>query len=293
MLAALCGTLGSQPVMAGEKIDSIGIKGIKILFPADDNNIKAMTVHMARELNTSKYRLLPATGQGAWQSVLDLLTFDDVSFAVVQGDHLGYARLLERFGDIEEKIVPIGTMTQAAIHIVARRDISALADLQGEKVNFGSPAGTWLTAETAFKEMNIDVEPTAFTTEEALASVKSGRLAAAVIVSSVPMDNLQAVLFDENLHLLSMPELGNSFGRISFSDADYPGLLPLGTRLTTASVPLILAAYNWPASDETRLYSDEIVFGIRSKLAKWKVSEYTRDLFSNAMLADLPGWMRW
>jgi len=82
--------------------------------------------------NTSTLRIAPLVGQGPVQNVVDLLNFRRADAAIVPSDVLPYLRDGQIPG-VGSSIAYIEKLDQEEVHILARQDITSIADLAGKK----------------------------------------------------------------------------------------------------------------------------------------------------------------
>jgi TRAP-type uncharacterized transport system substrate-binding protein len=74
-------------------------------------------------------------GEGPVQNVVDLLNFRRADAAIVPSGVLPYLRDGQMPG-VGSSIAYIEKLDQEEVHILARQDITSIADLAGKKVNF-------------------------------------------------------------------------------------------------------------------------------------------------------------
>jgi len=91
-----------------------------------------------------KLRVLPILGKGSVQNLIDILRLKNIDMGFVTSDALEFAKTEYNIPDIPKRVRYITRLFHNDIHIVARREIRSLQDLQGKKIfaerSIGLPA---------------------------------------------------------------------------------------------------------------------------------------------------------
>lgn len=193
-------------------------------------------------------RILPILGRGAEQSITDILYLKGIDFGIVQSDVLQYIRDQGKFPDIQNRIHYITKLHNQEFHVIARKTVTSLADLEGKKVNFGIVgSGAHITATAVFKAHNLTVKKTTFDEINALDKLRLGEISAMVYVAGKPAPLLANIAADKNLHLIPVPYLATlkNYLPAKFEARDYPGLVAKGQTVPTIAVRAVLAVFNW------------------------------------------------
>src|SRR5262245_14667595 len=134
-------------------------------------------------------RVLPIVTYGAASNLDDLLYLRNVDVAVTQSDVFEYFRTQRKTANLDARINYIIRLPVSEIHVLARKEITSIADLRGKRVNFG-PAGSAssLTGTIVFQRLGVEVEQVLYDNPTALQKLKSGELAALVRVIGQPID---------------------------------------------------------------------------------------------------------
>jgi uncharacterized protein len=128
--------------------------------------------------NSSTLRIAPLAGQGPVQNVIDLLNFRRADAAVVPSDVLPYLRD-GKIPGVGSSIAYIEKLDQEEVHILARQDITSIADLAGKKVNFDLPdSRSFITGSVLFRALEINVQPVSLDQPRALQQLRQGEIAA-------------------------------------------------------------------------------------------------------------------
>lgn len=229
---------GGQPVV-------IGIMGGEI-----DGTFMRIATDLTSVLNSNDLRVVPIVGKGSLQNISDLLHLPGVDLALIAADALAYAQAAHLYPGDLSRIQYICKLYDNDVHVCARPEVRALADLQGKPVNIDvEGAGTNLTARAIFKTLGIAPdfrfqEPTI-----AQDALRRGDIAANVYLGGPPIRLFASEPAASGLHLVpvpSNPELEKTYlpgGELTH--AEYPGLIPDGGTVETVGVGVSLAVFGW------------------------------------------------
>lgn len=199
--------------------------------------------------NTSTLRIAPLAGQGPVQNVVDLLNFRRADAAIVPSDVLPYLRD-GRIPGVGSSIAYIEKLDQEEVHILARQDITSIADLAGKKVNFDlRDSRSFITGSVLFRALKINVQPVSLDQLRALQQLRQGEIAATVHVVKSPARLFFELNGDDRVHFLPVPyteEVSHTYLPAYLAPADYPLLIGggeagRGAPIATVAVPIVLA----------------------------------------------------
>jgi TRAP-type uncharacterized transport system substrate-binding protein len=199
--------------------------------------------------NTSTLRIAPLVGQGPVQNVIDLLNLRGADAAIVPSDVLPYLRD-GRLPGADSIIAYIKKLDQEEVHILARRDITSIADLAGNRVNFDlRDSRSFITASVLFRALTINVQPVSLDQPRALQQLRQGEIAATVHVAKRPARLFFDLNLDDGVHFLPVPftqEVSRTYLPARLTPADYPLLIGggeagRGVSIATVAVPIVLA----------------------------------------------------
>ncbi len=251
---------------------------------------------MAHVLNEfGKLRILPVLGTGNMQGMADVLYLRGIDLSIVQSDILAYIRRNNIHPDIDNRIRYITKLYNSEVHIITRKDIRSIQDLEGKVVSLDVvQRGTNVTAENVFGAYGVTIEPVFHERDLSIEMVSKGEIDAVMVVTGKPATSISSVKFD-NLHLLPIeftPELAESYLPSEFTSEEYPNLVAAGAKLPTISVGEVMAVYNWPSDTERyrnlALFVDAFFDNFQQFLepirhAKWHEVN---------LAATTPGWTR-
>jgi TRAP-type uncharacterized transport system substrate-binding protein len=197
--------------------------------------------------NTSTLRIAPLAGPV--QNVVDLLKLRRADAAIVPSDVLPYLRDGQIPG-VGSSIAYIEKLDQEEVHILARQDITSIADLAGKKVNFDlRDSRSFITGSVLFRALKINVQPVSLDQPRALQQLRQGEIAATVHVAKSPARLFFELNWEDRVHFLPVPyteEVSRTYLPAHLAPADYPLLIGggeagRGVPIATVAVPIVLA----------------------------------------------------
>jgi TRAP transporter TAXI family solute receptor len=201
-----------------------------------------------------KLRILPMLGRGSVQNIADLIYLKGVDVAIVHADALTETM---QSGTIprENTVQYIARLFPEEIHILARREIATLNDLNGKPIATGPVGGgTEITAATLLDLSHVTPHIIHESTAAALDHLRRGEIAALMVVGGRPEPMLQAIEAGSNFHFVPIPlnaALVDAFLPTSLDHQSYPNLIPAGPPVETVAVSSILVTLSTP-SDTAR-----------------------------------------
>ena len=147
---------------------------VGIVFGGMDDADFSEAVDLGEVIKNPDIKIMSVAGNGAKQTVTDLLFARGIDVGIVQADVLAALKQKPPFPDLEKFLQYIAKLYDQEIHILARNDIHSLKDLRDERVNFGTyESGTYTSASKIFEALGIPVQSTIY--PQPLALEKSRR----------------------------------------------------------------------------------------------------------------------
>jgi TRAP transporter TAXI family solute receptor len=291
---AIAGPAGAQTEADGLKWDvnkdtvgivSGGIGGTYIRIAAD----------LAAVLDEKdRLRIIPMIGKGSVQNITDILYLKGTDIGIVQSDVLDHIENNALHSGIKSRVSYITKLYNEEVHVVARRDIAALGDLAGRKVNFDLVgSGTEITATIVFDALGIAVDKVSLDQPLAIEKVKSGEIAATVYVAGKPANAFAAVKPEDGLHLVPIAYEAplQAYLPSRFEAGEYPGLVP-GAPVETIAVGAVMAVFNWQPSTWRHGKVERFVQSFFARFDELLAPPRHPKWREVNLAAELPGWTR-
>ncbi|CCD90828.1 putative ABC/TRAP transporter component (Periplasmic binding protein-like I) [Bradyrhizobium sp. ORS 375] len=240
-------------------------------------------------------RIMPALGSGSVQAVADILMLKGVDVGIVRKDTLSYLERKDFASNIRNQLVYVTKMFNEEMHVLARRSIRTLRDLDGRTVAVDLPDGsTFVTAINVFERLEIKPHLLYIEPRIALDMLRRGEIDAIMTVDGKPVPWLSQVS-DADLHLVPVgydKPLRDDYLPSRLTADDYPNLIAKSEPVDTIAAEAILASYNWqPGSDRYRRLS-LLVESLFSRIAQLQKSPFHPKWREMAPRAPVAGWTR-
>lgn len=197
----------------------------------------------------SQLRILPMQGSGTAQNVADLIFRKGVDVALVHTDAVSEL-LRDNAVPREETLRFIANLFPEEVHVLARRDVTSIQDLNGKLVNFGtSGSDAELTATQLFARLRIKPQGRRDSDAVALDRLRLGEVAAMVLVGGQPIPLLRTLAPGSGLHFLAIPfnaALLEDYLPTKLTHQPYPNLVLSGRPVPTVSVGAALVTLSAP-----------------------------------------------
>jgi TRAP transporter TAXI family solute receptor len=254
---------------------------------------------MAVVLNDgSNLRIVPVVGMGGVQNIRDVQSLKGIDVGFTQSNILNGYRVAnkEQVGSDASKIVYIANLFNEEVHLIARPDITSISQLRGQKVNIDvAGSSTAFTVRDVFWNLGVDVEEVNLDQADAIEKMKTGEIAATVLVAGKPVQAIQNIPREYGFHMLSIPfasALQEGYLPDKFTSDDYPGLVPDGATVETVAVSAVLIAYNWPAETDRYRRVKKFVEALFNKFDQFLEPSRHPKWQSVNLASTLPGWKR-
>ncbi|NPU13242.1 hypothetical protein HL667_16245 [Bradyrhizobium sp. 83012] len=199
-------------------------------------------------------RVLPILGKGSAQNLVDIIMLKNIDMGFVATDAMEFVKTEYNIPDIAQRVRYIAQLFHNDVHIVARREIRSLQDLNGKRVfaerSIGLPA-----ARTIFRRLGIQADIDSQTDPTGgLQKLIDGQGDAWIASVSKDAPIIKGIKNEGGrLHLLAVPydrALQDIYLPTAFSSEEYPNLVPPGARIDAVAASTVLMVYNWPENSE-------------------------------------------
>jgi TRAP-type uncharacterized transport system substrate-binding protein len=199
-------------------------------------------------------RVLPILGRGSAQNLVDIIMLKNIDMGFVATDAMEFVKTEYNIPDIAQRVRYIAQLFHNDVHIVARREIRSLQDLNGKRVfaerSIGLPA-----ARTIFRRLGIKADIDSQTDPTGgLQKLIDGQGDAWIASVSKDAPIIKGIKNEGGkLHLLPVPydrALQDIYLPTAFSSEEYPNLVPPGARVDAVAASTVLMVYNWPENSE-------------------------------------------
>jgi TRAP-type uncharacterized transport system substrate-binding protein len=241
-------------------------------------------------------RLLALDAPGGTDSLQDLLLLRGVDLALVPANALAFANAVGAFGaGLPERVSYITELYGEEVHILAGPGIGSFEDLRGKKVAVPPADGNAeFTIRDLSRRLRVEAEVVKMAPADAVDEVRSGSIAALVLMGGKPLRFVAGLPKDGSLRLLALPSpaLEDAYAPAGLRADDYPTLIPPGQTIDTVAVSAVLVANNaakWEDSSRRIARFVPAFFAALSELAgpqrhpKWGEVN---------LAATLTGWSR-
>lgn len=149
--------------------------------------------------------------RGALQNIDNVFRYDSVSLGLTQGDVFAFFSTFANDDDDTrlrmESLRVLMPLYQEEVHLITRKDIKSVQDLQGKVVSIGEEgSGTGVTAATLLYQWGINPQKlVTYDVKRSIDALRDGEIQAFFYVAGVPSQVLQEQIFPEdNFHILPL-----------------------------------------------------------------------------------------
>jgi len=215
----------------------------------------AMGADMAAVLDDGdNLRVLPMLGKGSAQNLIDILRLRSVDMGFALSDAVEFVKTEYNVPNLDSRVNYIAKVFNADFHILARKEIATIRDLEGKKV-FAERNLSYASLRNLFNRLHMTADIDSKTDDVAgIQKVLAGEGDAwfgpigkvAPLFRNIKNDegrfHLVAVPYDKAIQDLYFPS--------AFTSADYPNLVAPGETVDTVAVSSLLMVYNWPVGTD-------------------------------------------
>jgi TRAP-type uncharacterized transport system substrate-binding protein len=250
-------------------------------------------------------RLVPVLGEGGLQNLKDTLFLRGINMAMVDESTLKVLkqRNPRAYGDIDQRLRYITKLYNAEVHVLAKKDVKSLADLEGKTVNFDyKDSETDLIASRIFNTLKIKVKVTYDDQRFALKRLLSGEIAAVAVSTGAPQEALARLGTENDLYLLPIDEASLSGRNVrpileEYLPAElthdmYPNLIAEGQTVPTVASRVLLVIYNWEEDNVRYKRNAQFVRVFFSRIDEFRNAARHPKWRDVNLAAEVPGWTR-
>jgi TRAP-type uncharacterized transport system substrate-binding protein len=267
--------------------------------PNSDDTYLQIAYDLADVLNDGdNLRILPIAGIGGPKNIRDVRYLRGIDIGLTQTNILNnFRRSNERMGQADNKIVYITRLFTEEVHLVARNEITSIEQLRGLKVNLDAKgSGTSYSMRDVLKTLGVEIQEVSMSQAEAFEKVKSGEIAATVLIAGKPVRSMTKLNPADRLHFVPVPypaQFIADYYPSSLTHDDYPDIIPAGQSVDTIAVGAVLIAYNWPKTNVDRYRRvQRFVDALFPKIGEFKKPPRHPKWREVSLAAQLPGWTR-
>lgn len=238
-------------------------------------------------------RALPMLGDSGAGNLALLLGTPGVDLAFVSADALADAAEKDR--GLAGKLDLVIRLPPQELHLLARAEIAAVADLAGRQVSLGPEGSASAKAAAAlFETLGVRIEALHLDAAEAVERLKRGTLSAAAILEARPSPQIRAVPPNAGLHLLPVPfgaPLDAAYLPTRLDAGDYPNLIEAGADVPAVATGMVLlAAHGKKGTPEEAI--DGFVTALFARFAELQTEGRHPKWREVNLAAALPGFKR-
>jgi TRAP transporter TAXI family solute receptor len=247
-------------------------------------------------LDDDTLRVLPTLGKGSLQNLSDILYLRGVDIGFVQADALTYAKQHNLFPTLAQSIRYIAKLYDEEVHVLVRKDIARIEDLNGQRVNvdvIGS--GSAMTAEILLDALGIKAKVEHEKQVTGVQELKRGDIAAIIHVGGAPIPLFADVSADSGIHFLPVllsQALAQTYLPDQFTHDTYPLLVPADATVPTIAVGDVMAVFAWPSHTERYNKVTRFVDAFFSKFDQFQQPPRHPKWREVNLTAEVPGWTR-
>lgn len=242
-------------------------------------------------------RVLPIIGKGGYQNVIDVLHLRGVDLCITQSNIMSHLKKTgEMGGGIDSRLAYITKLYNEEMHVLAGPGITRIQDLAGKKVNFSDVgSGTQFSTRLVFELLGIKAQEINVGQADGYQMVKSGEIAATVLIAGKPTGAFAKFKLEPGMTLLPVAYtevLEQDYFPTKLTSDDYPNLIEKGKSVETIAVGAVLAAYNWPRDTDRYRRVALFIDAFFSKFAEFQRPARHPKWREANLTSTLKGWRR-
>lgn len=285
------------------QLGSVGERANANTVAIISGNLNATYLSIAYDLSAvlddgDVFRVLPVVGKGGGQNIKDVRFMKGVDLGITQLNLLNAYKRSNEIGPIADKIVYLAKLFNEEMHVVVRADggITSFEQLAGKKVNFSDiGSGSQLSARDVFGKLGIKVQELNMGQNDAFEKLKSGEIAATILIAGKPAGSMARLQAAEGFRVLSVPyakALQDDYLPATLASEDYPRLIDRDKPVETIAVGAVLIAYNWEKGSDRYRRIQKFVEHFFPRLAEFQKPPRHPKWRETNLAATVSGWPR-
>ena len=266
--------------------------------PGSDATYLQVAYDLAAVLNDGEnLRILPVVGVGGSQNIRDVRSLKGIDIGLTQVSILNnFRRVNETLAVNDDKIVYVAKLFNLEMHLVGRAGIKSIEQLKGQKVNLDElGSGTNYSMRDVFKRLGIEIQEVNMPQSLATEKVKSGEIAATVLVAGKPTLSMSRLRASDGIQFVPIPyakPLSTDFLPTELTHDDYPDMIPAGQSVETIADGAVLIAYNWPKNTDRYRRVETFINTFFPRIGEFGQPPHHVKWREVNLAASLPGWTR-
>jgi TRAP-type uncharacterized transport system substrate-binding protein len=267
--------------------------------PGSDATYLQVAYDLAAVLNDGEnLRILPVVGVGGSQNIRDVRALKGIDIGLTQVSILNnFRRVNETLGvPNDDKIVYVTKLFPLEAHLIGRPGINSIEQLKGQKVNLDElGSGTNYSMRDVFKRLGIEIQEVNLPQTLALEKVKTGEIAATVLVAGKPTLSMSRLRLSDGFKFVPIPyakQLREDFLPSELTHDDYPDMVPAGQDVETIADSAVLIAYNWPKNSDRYRRVETFINTFFPRIAQFAQPPHHSKWREVNLGATLAGWTR-
>lgn len=293
----------APPVPDKPQLGSVGERANANTVAIISGNLNATYLSIAYDLSAvlddgDEFRVMPVVGKGGGQNIKDVRFMKGVDLGITQLNLLNAYKRSNEIGPIADKIVYLAKLFNEEMHVVVRADggITSFEQLAGKKVNFSDiGSGSQLSARDVFGKLGIKVQELNMGQNDAFEKLKSGEIAATILIAGKPAGSMARLQAAEGFRILPVPyakALQDDYLPATLASEDYPRLIDRDKPVETIAVGAVLIAYNWEKGSDRYRRIQRFVEHFFPRLAEFQKPPRHPKWRETNLAATVPGWTR-
>lgn len=285
------------------QLGSVGERANANTVAIISGNLNATYLSIAYDLSAvlddgDEFRVLPVVGKGGGQNIKDVRFMKGVDLGITQLNLLNAYKRSNEIGPIADKIVYLAKLFNEEMHVIVRADggITSFEQLAGKKVNFSDlGSGSQLSARDVFGKLGIKVQELNMGQNDAFEKLKSGEIAATILIAGKPAGSMARLQAAEGFRILSVPyakALHDDYLPATLASEDYPRLIDRDKPVETIAVGAVLIAYNWEKGSDRYRRIQKFVEHFFPRLAEFQKPPRHPKWRETNLAATVSGWTR-